>query len=293
MLGVQIIQKEEGKGMDEIRIYGLECYAYHGVYEEEKKKGQRFVINATLYQNMDKASGTDEITDSTHYGQVCEFMNRFMQENPKNLLEAVAGSMADAVLSSFPLLQGIDLEIEKPEAPIPLPFQTVSVKLHRSWHKVYLSVGSNMGDKEKWIGDGIAALSKHPRIKEVETSRLLWTKPYGGVRQEDFLNGVIALQTTLSPEELLEFLHQVEKAAGRERKIHWGPRTLDLDIIFYDKLVMETEDLILPHIDMENRFFVLKPLSEMCPNFRHPVTGQTVSQMLAKLESQGGLDTGE
>ena len=271
MLGGQIIQKEEGKGMDEIRIYGLECYAYHGVYEEEKKKGQRFVINATLYQNMDKASGTDEITDSTHYGQVCEFMNRFMQENPKNLLEAVAGSMADAVLSSFPLLQGIDLEIEKPEAPIPLPFQTVSVKLHRSWHKVYLSVGSNMGDKEKWIGDGIAALSKHPRIKEVETSRLLWTKPYGGVRQEDFLNGVIALQTTLSPEELLDFLHQVEN----------------------DKLVMETEDLILPHIDMENRFFVLKPLSEMCPNFRHPVTGQTVSQMLAKLESQGDLDTGE
>lgn len=74
--------------------------------------------------------------------------------------------------------------------------------------------------------------------------------------------------------------------ANRERIIHWGPRTLDLDIIFYDKLVYEDENLIIPHVDMENRDFVLKPLMELCPNYRHPVTGQTVSQMLAALSER-------
>jgi len=70
---------------------------------------------------------------------------------------------------------------------------------------------------------------------------------------------------------------------GRERKLHWGPRTLDLDIIFYDDLVYASEDLVIPHIDMENRYFVLKPLSELAPNFRHPITHKTVTQMLSEL----------
>ena len=88
-----------------------------------------------------------------------------------------------------------------------------------------------------------------------------------GTRREDLL---------LTPEELLRELHKIEASEGRERKIHWGPRTLDLDIIFYDDLIYSSEDLVIPHVDMENRYFVLKPLSELAPNFRHPIT-HTVS----------------
>lgn len=94
-----------------------------------------------------------------------------------------------------------------------------------------------------------------------QVSELLVTKPYGGVEQEDFLNGCLELETLLTPQELLEELHRIEQEAGRERKIHWGPRTLDLDILFYDKELIETEDLIIPHVDLENRYFVLKPLA--------------------------------
>ena len=89
-----------------------------------------------------------------------------------------------------------------------------------------------------------------------------------------------------SEQELLEKLHEIEQHANRERIIHWGPRTLDLDIIFYDKLVYEDENLIIPHIDMQNRDFVLKPLAELCPNYRHPVFGKTVSQLLGELKER-------
>ena len=97
------------------------------------------------------------------------------------------------------------------------------------------------------------------------------------------MNGCAGIETLLSPEELLALLHEIEARAGRTREVHWGPRTLDLDIIFYDKLVYESEDLILPHVDMANRRFVLQPLSELCPNYRHPILQKTVTQMLEAL----------
>ena len=158
--------------------------------------------------------------------------------------------------------------------------------MKRQWHEVYLAVGSNLGDKNAYIGNGIDELRRIKEIKEVRVSELLVTKPYGGVEQDDFVNGAIALKTLLSPQELLEKLHEIEQHANRERIIHWGPRTLDLDIIFYDKLVYEDENLIIPHIDMQNRDFVLKPLAELCPNYRHPVFGKAVSQLLGELKER-------
>ena len=100
---------------------------------------------------------------------------------------------------------------------------------------------------------------------------------------QSVLNGVIGLETLLEPEELLDFLHETESSAGRERTLRWGPRTLDLDILIFDKLVYESDALVIPHVDMENRAFVLEPLSSMAPNYRHPVLGRTVLQLLEDL----------
>jgi len=91
----------------------------------------------------------------------------------------------------------------------------------------------------------------------------------------------------LPREELLRELNRIEQEAGRERIIHWGPRTLDLDIIFYDDLICEEDDLCIPHIEMHKRSFVLKPLEEIAPYKRHPVTGKTVREMLGELENAG------
>ena len=114
-------------------------------------------------------------------------------------------------------------------------------------------------------------------------SSFLCTAPYGGVEQDDFLNGCMQIRTLLTPRELLDVLQGIEREAGRERKVHWGPRTLDLDIIFYDREVVDEEDLQIPHIEMQKRDFVLLPLREIAPHLRHPVTGKTVSEMAEEL----------
>ena len=206
-----------------------------------------------------------------------------MQQHTFQLIETVAERTAYEVLQHFPLVQGLDLEIRKPEAPIPLPFGSVSVAIHREWHEAYIAVGSNMGDSREHIAKALGQLEKHKDIQVTKVSGLLETLPYGGVEQDNFVNGMFEIRTLLTPEELLRELHKIETSEGRERKIHWGPRTLDLDIIFYDDLIYSSEDLVIPHVDMENRYFVLKPLSELAPNFRHPITHKTVAQMLAEL----------
>ena len=109
------------------------------------------------------------------------------------------------------------------------------------------------------------------------------TPPYGVTDQPDFLNGCLKLRTLLYPYELLAELNRIEKEAGRERIIHWGPRTLDLDIIFYDDLVLEEADLCIPHVEMHKRKFVLEPLGEIAPYKRHPISGKRVCEMLVEL----------
>lgn len=272
------------QGKDEIRIEKLEVYAYHGVYPEERKRGQIFLVNTVLYTDTHRAGTEDKVELSTDYGAVSMFIDRWMKENTCHTLEAVAGNLAREILLNFDLISALDLEILKPEAPIPLTFGCVSVKIHRSWHKAYLSVGSNMGERKKYLEDGIEALKAHPLIKQVKVSELIETAPYGGVEQADFLNAAIGLETLMEPEELLEALHNIENSAGRERIMRWGPRTLDLDILFFDKLVYESDTLVIPHPDLHNREFVLKPLSTIAPNYRHPLLGMTVSQELAELE---------
>ena len=268
---------------DEIRIEMLEVYAYHGVFPEEKRQGQTFVINAILYTDTQKAAQTDRLAQSTDYGDVCRFMVEWMKNNTCDLIETAAEKLAQKVLLKYDLISAMDLEICKPEAPIKHPFRNVSVKISRQWHKSYLSVGSNMGDKEQYIQGAIEALKAHPLIVVRRISDLIVTEPYGGVEQEDFLNGAIEIETLLPPSELLCVLHEIEEAAGRVRELRWGPRTLDLDIIFYDKLVYEDDELVIPHQDMENRSFVLKPMSMLVPNYRHPILGKTVSQLLEQL----------
>jgi len=101
---------------------------------------------------------------------------------------------------------------------------------------------------------------------------------------------VAEVEVFISPEELLEELLDIEREVGRKREEKWGPRTIDLDILFYDDLVIESESLTVPHPDLENRIFVLLPLFEIAPDFRHPVTGKSAARMLSELLKKKGID---
>ena len=110
------------------------------------------------------------------------------------------------------------------------------------------------------------------------------TEPYGYTEQDEFLNSVMKIRTILPPHELLDRLHELEQEANRVRVIHWGPRTLDLDILLYDDLILDDEELHIPHIEMHKRDFVLIPLAQIAPWVRHPVYNQTVQELLERLK---------
>nr|WP_294679153.1 2-amino-4-hydroxy-6-hydroxymethyldihydropteridine diphosphokinase [uncultured Blautia sp.] len=272
--------------MDKIEIRDLEIFANHGVFPEENVLGQKFVVSAVMYTDTRPAGLKDDLSSSINYGEVSHMITEFACKHTYKLLEALAENLAEMLLMNLPLLKKVTLRIEKPWAPVGLPLKTVAVEITRSWHTAYIAFGSNLGDKKKYLDEGIRGLGDTKGCQIETVSEYLVTEPYGGVEQDEFLNGVLKLRTLLPPEELLDRLHELEQEANRERIIHWGPRTLDLDILFYDNEIIDTPDLHVPHIDMENRDFVLKPMAEIAPYFRHPVLNRTISQLLDELEKR-------
>ena len=272
---------------DQIIVEDLQIYAHHGVYRQENEKGQNFFISAVLDTDTRAAGMADDLGLSTNYGVVCRFRHTFLTEHTYKLIETAAEKASEALLLQFPYVRQVTMEVKKPEAPITVPFGSVSVKITRGWHRVYIACGSNIGDRRAHLSAAVDALLMDKRCRVLRVSDWVETTPYGGVEQADYLNGVLSIETLYTPEELLEVLQGIEKAEARERKERWGPRTLDLDILLYEGRLMDTDKLTIPHKDMQNRDFVLKPLSQIAPYERHPVFNKAVVELLAEVERNG------
>lgn len=283
---MKYINKKTSQDYDQIKITDLEVFSNHGVFPEENKLGQKFLVSAVLYTDTRKAGKTDDLTASIHYGEVSAFITKYMKEHTYQLLERVAETLAEEMLKSISGLCKIDLEIKKPWAPVGLPLKTVSVKISREWHTTYIALGSNIGDSETYLNEAVEKIGQIPTCTVEKVSSYLVTEPYGVTDQPDFLNACLKLRTLLYPKELLKELNRIEKEAGRERIIHWGPRTLDLDILLYDDIILEEDDLCIPHVEMHKRSFVLEPLAEIAPYKRHPVYEKTVREMLEEIQAQ-------
>ncbi|WP_233186285.1 2-amino-4-hydroxy-6-hydroxymethyldihydropteridine diphosphokinase [Thermotoga sp. KOL6] len=148
-----------------------------------------------------------------------------------------------------------------------------------------IALGSNLGNRKANIETAIEKM-KEKGLSIEKISTIVETEPYGYVNQPKFLNAVCLANTSLSPRGLLETLLSIEKEMGRKRTRKWGPRIIDLDIIFYNELVVREKDLVIPHPDAHNRFFVLEPLCEIAPNFVHPVFKKTVRELLDDLRQR-------
>jgi 2-amino-4-hydroxy-6-hydroxymethyldihydropteridine diphosphokinase len=153
---------------------------------------------------------------------------------------------------------------------------------------VYLSVGSNMGDKLKNIQQCYMAIEKTSTISILKKSGFYRTQPVDYLDQDWFVNGAIKVETDLAPTLLLKTLKALEKESGQESKtVRFGPRIIDLDIIFYDDLILKTDTLEIPHPRMAQRVFVLKPMCDLNADFVHPVTGLKIGEILEALSVEG------
>lgn len=151
----------------------------------------------------------------------------------------------------------------------------------------YLSLGSNMGDKVSYIQQAVSFLQESGEVTLVRSSTLYETEPWGYKNQDWFVNAVIEVKTKFSPQELLAHCQAVEKKLGRGRNpaIPWGERTIDIDILFYGTQIISEPDLKIPHVHMHERAFVLVPLLELIPEFKHPVLDKTILELHEELET--------
>jgi 2-amino-4-hydroxy-6-hydroxymethyldihydropteridine diphosphokinase len=150
---------------------------------------------------------------------------------------------------------------------------------------VHLALGTNLGNRPRNLRAAIAALS--PDVTVLERSPIYETQPWGVTDQPAFLNMVIQGRTARSPLELLDYLKRLEATLGRLPSVRYGPRKIDLDILFYDDVVLNTPELTIPHPGLHERAFVLVPLADLVPELLHPALGKTVRQLLAEVDTAG------
>jgi len=269
--------------MDFINIYDLHFYGYHGLFAEEKQNGQNFYLSLRLGCDTAPAADSGDLSLSVDYGAVCHRVTEFLTKNRYDLIETAAEETARYLLHTYPIIREVTLELKKPEAPIGLPLKTASVTITRKRHTAYIGLGSNLGDREAYLNTALDRLRSHPEIEVENVSDFIVTAPVGPQDQPDFLNCCAKLTTLLSAPQLLSFLQELELEAKRERIIHWGPRTLDLDILLFDDEVTVNEHLILPHPQMHLRHFVLVPLNQIAPYAIHPLYRKRVMDLYTEL----------
>jgi 2-amino-4-hydroxy-6-hydroxymethyldihydropteridine diphosphokinase len=152
-------------------------------------------------------------------------------------------------------------------------------------HTVFIALGTNLGNRLANLQAAIQSMP--PEVIVLAESHVYETPPWGYEDQPSFLNMVIKAETELEPEQLLQYLKGLETELGREQSFHWGPRLIDLDILFYDDLVLDTPPLVIPHPRLHKRAFVLMPLGDIALDLVHPVFGQSIRELLACIDTAG------
>ncbi len=275
---------------DSIRLTGVRAFGHHGVLESERRDGQEFVVDVEAWLDTRRAAAFDDLTQTCDYGSLAERLVAVISGQPVNLIETLAERLAAVALADA-VIREVEVTVHKPSAPITVPFGDVTVRIRRSHvnvpvvtgdaqggsglreelldqaparpAEVVLALGANLGDVVGTLRAAIHELDAMAEVSVNVVGPLARTASVGGPEQPDFHNTVVLATTTLSPHALLDAVHQVEAAHGRERTVVWGPRTLDIDIITYDQVVAFSDRLEIPHPRAHERAFVLLPWAQI------------------------------
>ena len=253
---------------DHIYVNGLRLMALVGVLPHERESMQPLQIDIDLEVDLSEAGVTDNLEDTANYGAISEAIADVVRTSSDTLLERLAARIADRVLH-FDHVEVANVLVTKLRPPIPEDLVSSAVRIVRSRvdmrvparHRAIVALGSNLGDRAAYLRFGLEKLSN-----VIAQSQVFETDPVGGPdNQGPYLNMVAVVDTDLDPFAMLRRLLQIEAEAHRVRIERWGPRTLDMDLLFYDDYTITSEELTLPHPRYGERRFVLEPLSEVAP----------------------------
>ena len=269
--------------MDKIHIKDLEIIGFHGAIPEEKVLGQKFVLSFELDVDLRQAGKNDDLTKTVHYGELAQKVEEEFTKTSYDLIEKAAEEICEFVLLNYPLVKKVKLLLKKPWAPTRKHVEYAAVEIERKWNKVYIAAGSNLGDKEETLKEAIYIIDKRKDCVVTKVSNFYTTDPVGYEDQDQFVNCVFEIDTLQTPSELMDTLLEVEKDFKRERIIRWGPRTLDLDIIFYNDIISYDEHILIPHPRAHERQFVMKPMCDINPYYVHPIYRKRVMDISSEL----------
>ena len=245
--------------MDRILIDDLRVLTVIGALAHEREIAQPIRIDLSIGVDLHEAGRSDDLAATVHYGLVCERVTELARDSKDILLERLAAKVADVVLE-FDLVdvQSTAVRIVRTRAEAAAPPLVA--------HSAFIALGSNLGDRERYLRFAVSELSN-----VVAMSQVFETAPVGGPDDQGaYLNMVVQIETPLDPYALIRRCQRIEANALRQRIVHWGPRTLDVDLLFYDDINITSEALTVPHPRIFERRFVLAPLSELAPQLCPP-----------------------
>ncbi|MCL2652186.1 MAG: 2-amino-4-hydroxy-6-hydroxymethyldihydropteridine diphosphokinase [Propionibacteriaceae bacterium] len=257
-----------------IDINGLRAVGFHGVRDYERRDGQEFVVDVTL--NRPEPS-VDALPATVDYSRIANIVTDAIQGHPVDLIETLAGTIAGQLLRDHPSLRSVCITVHKPNAPLKVPFDDVICRVKRRRDscpatEFVLSLGTNLGDLDNNLRQGLKALAETPGIDLMAFSSIYRTAPVevGDEHQPDYHNLVVIGLTTLTPHELLRQTASIEHTLGRTRPYPHAPRIIDVDIIAFGEVTVTDDELALPHPRAWQRAFVLIPWAEIAPSARLP-----------------------
>jgi 2-amino-4-hydroxy-6-hydroxymethyldihydropteridine diphosphokinase/dihydroneopterin aldolase len=299
--------------MFRIFIKNLRLYGYHGVREYEKKNGQFFIFNINVYINDTGFAGSDRLEKTISYSDVIKKVREINDSKRFELLETFCQYLASSIRDMSELVERADVIIEKPSPPIEekldsvgvgysikrkdkaTPIKDLNKSLNEKGHKkpekrfyAFLSVGSNMGNRKANIKKGLRLISDNPSVDIEKISSLYETEPMYLADQKNFYNIAvqIAVKNEMDPFQLLGLAKGIEYYMGRKKaEKRYGPRPIDIDILFFNNERIVSDILQIPHPRMSERRFVLVPLCEIAPDIE--VKGMDIKSYLEEKKLSG------